>query len=326
VNTFSNTSLANAPINGGLKEPHAKVRLKTTVVLNGISLRKKFFYKQILPVLSRHLQAEVVETKSMHDAVHLASKAVDKGCQLLLAAGGDGTIHQVLNGMLHNRENFVDLPSMGVIPIGGGNDFARALGLQADASFIDQQLTHLRFKKIDIGKVSFTIDDARPSRYFINVLDAGMGPQVVKAMQQGDRVFGSGLAYYTAIIKNFFTYRSMRVEASTPTWKWSGPIRTLALCNGNYYGHGLCIGPDAKVDDHTFHTFICGDVSVLEFIKYSGHLKAGKKIIHDKVFYNETESMSLSAESPCAIEADGEFLGWLPARVSLLPKHISFLC
>src|SRR5688572_20232735 len=105
----------------------AKGGVKIAIILNGISLKKKFFYKKVLPPLASAFKVDVFETRSKHDAISLASAAVDKAYDVLLAAGGDGTLNQVLNGVLQERENASDFPVVGVFPMGSGNDFARAL-------------------------------------------------------------------------------------------------------------------------------------------------------------------------------------------------------
>ena len=118
----------------------------------------------------------------------------------------------------------------------------------------------------------------------------------------------------------------MTVKIKTSEWEWENKLRTLAIGNAKFYGHGLCIAPDAVTDDGIFSTFVCGDVSVLEFIRYSGTLKNSKKIIHPKITYSSAKHVEMTSESPCRIEADGELLGFLPATIDIIPQGIKFLC
>jgi YegS/Rv2252/BmrU family lipid kinase len=305
----------------------AKERVRIAIILNGISLKKKFFYQKVLPSLAAAFNTDVFETHSKNDAVSLASKAVDKGYDILIAAGGDGTLNQVLNGVLLERENRTDLPVLGVFPIGSGDDFARTLKIPQNGLELCEQIKSFQVQKLDVGKIIYTNDERRPSlSYFINVADAGMGPEVVSRMTNSDRAFGSAIAYYTAILSTFFSYKPMSVKIKTPDWVWEGKLRTVAIGNGKFYGHGLCIAPDAKPDDGIFSSFVCGDVSVLEFIQYSGTLKSSKKIDHPKVSYASANHIELTSESPCRIEADGELLGFLPATIDIIPRAIKFLC
>lgn len=300
--------------------------MKIAIIVNGISVEKKNFYKKFLPALKQAFTPEIVETRTIKDAVLLASNAVDKRFDVILAVGGDGTVNQVVNGVLQGRENYKDLPTIGIMPIGTGNDLARGLNLRADVHQLLSLLKNFKPKEIDVGKVDFTTDMGNHAyQYFVNVADIGMGPEVVKKVLTSDRLFGAGMSYYRSILSTFISYKPMMVYANTTKWEWEGKLRTLAIANSKYYGHGLCIAPDAKSDDGIFEAFICGNVSVFDFILQSGRLKRGEKISHRGILYRQATAIDLRAESPCGIEADGEFLGWLPARIEVMPQKLKFL-
>jgi YegS/Rv2252/BmrU family lipid kinase len=301
--------------------------IKIAVILNGISFYKETFYKKFLPVLEHHYQVDVFETKSKNDAILLTSKAVETySYKVILAAGGDGTLHQVMNGIVKGREDQGQLPVLGVIPMGSGNDFAKGARLKTDPKQLLTLLEKFAPKKINIGKISYIDFSGNQSqRYFINVADIGMGPEVVKRVNESGRAFGSAVAYYKSIIATFFTFKPMHVKALSAEWNWEGKLRSLAVANGKYYGHGLCIAPDAIPDDDIFNVFICGDVTVFDFIRHSETMKRGKHIKIPEVSYRETTSIEFSSEESCMIEGDGEILGKLPAKVELIKKKIDFL-
>jgi YegS/Rv2252/BmrU family lipid kinase len=301
--------------------------LKVAVILNGISLRKNFLYHDILPALNKSFEVEVFETLSQNDATLLASKAVEKRFDVILAAGGDGTVHQVLNGILHDRENSINLPTLGIIPIGSGNDFARALKLIADKDQIINLVKDFKPKKLDVGKISFRngYQGEESFRYFINEVDIGMGPEVVKKVMSSDRPFGAAISYYMAILSTFATFKPLYAKIKTSTWCWEGKISTLAIANGNYYGHGLCISPDSKPNDRKFGTFICSWISVFDFIRYSNDLKKGKYVRIPEISYNEADSIELSSPNPCVVEADGEILGYLPSKIEMIERQLAVL-
>jgi diacylglycerol kinase (ATP) len=299
--------------------------LKVAIILNGLSRKKKIFYSKLLPVIREHHQADVFETQSATDAFGFAAKAVADNYDLILAAGGDGTINQVVNGVLAGNLPVNLLPVLGILPAGSGNDFARTVSITLDPEELKDRLSRLNSKPIDIGSVTFQQNNIQSHSYFINVASAGMGPEVLNTMASGKKPFGSAVAYYTAILKTFLSYRCIRVNIRTSDWQWSNNLRTLAVGNGKFFGSGLCIAPEAKPDDGIFSAFVCGNVSVLDFIRYTSKLKNAKRINNQKIEYREAEKLELTAKSPCRIEADGELLGFLPAQVEVLPGRIKFL-
>ncbi|HEY5747491.1 MAG TPA: diacylglycerol kinase family protein [Chryseolinea sp.] len=300
--------------------------MKVAVVLNGISLEKKNFYRNYLPALSIVCAPQVFETRSANDAVALASKAVDKRFDIIFAAGGDGTVNQVVNGVLQGREDAAHLPAIGVIPIGIGNDFARGMEIKAEPAELTQLIKNFSPTYIDAGIVRFTKKDgSEGQQYFVNIAEIGMGPEVVRKVMASDRFFGSGMSYFLAILATFFTHGPVEVKLVADHWQWQGILRTLAIANSKYFGHGLCIAPHAKPDDGIFEAVVYGKVSIFDFLRNSGKLRQEKRIEHPKVAYRQLRRIAITSTSECPIEADGELLGTLPASVEMLPRKLKFL-
>ncbi len=299
--------------------------MKAAIILNGIARRKKYFYNTLLPAIRQCVQADVFETQSPGHAVTLAHNATQQDYSVIIAAGGDGTIHQVLNGMLTDEKQGEDLPALAILPLGSGNDFARSLNIRAKPKEV-QQLIKSPAQWIDVGRIQYQAEGKSAYAYFMNVADVGIGPEVLRQLRTSKKWLGAGLAYYAAILKSFFTYKSLRVSVKTPEWQWENKLRTLAVCNGKFYGHGLGIAPDARIDDGVLNTFICGDVSVVDFIRYSSTLKKLKQINHAKISYTHANRLEVNSTERCGVEADGELLGWLPAVIELVPGRIRLLC
>src|SRR5690606_30756144 len=158
----------------------------------------------------------------------------------IIAAGGDGTVNKVLNGMLQGREKETKLPWLGVIPIGSGNDFARGAGLKTHVDDVMERIAAGKPQAIDIGVGEYCLEPGnrreRATSYFLNVADLGMGPDVVRRVLNSGRPFGSEVAYLKSIVTTFFTYKPMVVKAVSADWNWEGKLRTLAVANGKYYG------------------------------------------------------------------------------------------
>jgi diacylglycerol kinase (ATP) len=319
-------SSQNAPFTSSPRWKTGGVRINVIVILNGISLKKKLFYTKILPALQSVADVTVYETRTKNDAVALASKAVEKRSDVIFAAGGDGTLNQVVNGMLAGNENSPRLPVLGLIPLGSGNDFARTVNIMPDASLIIRLLTGHNPKPVDIGRITFTHEAGNPLSYFINIADIGMGPEVVKRVLDSGRAFGTTLTYYNAILQTFATYKLADVAVKTPEWKWEGKVRSVAIANGRFFGSGIGIAPDAKPDDGVFSCFIGGNVSAMDFLLQQGRMRSGRRAVHRDIHYREAAMVELTSNKPHVIEADGELVGHLPVRIELLPKRLQFLC
>lgn len=299
--------------------------MKIAIILNGLSGKKKLFYSRLLPVIRAHNAADVFETRSHTDAFTFATQAVAEEYTLVMAAGGDGTLHQVVNGMLQTNLPVERLPALTILPVGSGNDFARTVNITLDAKDLEKRLADFQPHLMDVGSVTYQKDGAEHQSYFINVASAGMGPEVLNNMRAGKKRMGSALAYFSAILSTFGSYQCKTVSVKTSDWQWSNRLRTLAVANGKFFGSGLCIAPEAKPNDGIFSVFICGNVSVMDFIRYSNTLKKSRLVIHPQVEYKTAEKLELTSDWPCRIEADGELLGFLPARVEVIPQRVKFL-
>ena len=298
--------------------------MKIAIILNSISRKKKKFYNLIYPALSKHFDIDIFETKHSGHAESLADQAVVRKFSFILAAGGDGTLHQVINGLLKNGGD--DLPTVGLIPLGSGNDFARACSIRLDPEQIIQLLKTCQPKPTDIGHITCLDGNGRPfTRHFINACSLGMGPEVVKRMSKRSRLWGPDLSYLISIISTFISHRPQPVYIKMSQYEWRGKARVVAIANGQSFGNSIYIAPEARLDDGVFNSFIAGEVPLWKFLLYLQAIKGKKKIDDSMVHYHSTSSAELSASEQCALEAEGEFVGFLPATIKILPKKIRFL-
>ena len=293
--------------------------MKITILLNGISPAKKKFYRTVLPPLRQVFEVHVRETQY---AGHARQLALEADSDIVLAAGGDGTLHEVINGVMERPQQ----PVVGILPLGSGNDFARTCGLRADPQQLIDLVQARSFQPTDVGQVELYDRNGQPvTRYFINACSVGMGPQVLEILQQRSRRWGAGFNYFTAIVQTFFTYRYKQIDVKTNHHDWSGPVRVLAFANGKSFGNRLTIAPTASVQDGLLNVFTAARVSLFDFLRLQGKLKGGKTIVHPQVHYQTCAQAWLTAHEPAAMEADGEWAGMLPAKVDILKNHLKFL-
>lgn len=300
--------------------------MKIAIVLNGISRKKKLFYNKIFPLLNQQFEVQIFETQHAVHAIELASSLAKENIDYILAAGGDGTLNQVVNGILLNTDNKRFMPSIGIIPLGTGNDFAKMCGIGLDVNQIFNLLRQNKPQATDIGKIN-CIDDGgnAHTRYFINVCSVGMGPEVVKRLAKSDRSLGPTLTYLKAITSTFFTHRPQEITVTASNWEWKGKARVLAIANGKSFGNSMFIAPDALPDDGIFSTFLAGEIPLLKFLLFLQMIKGKKKIKDNQIMYNECASLKITSKDECAIEAEGEWMGWLPAKIEMQNKYVNFL-
>lgn len=296
--------------------------MKALVILNGISARKKYFYHSILPALERVANVVVKETTHAGHAEVLAREFGSHAFDVVFAAGGDGTLHQVLNGLLVAESS----RTLGLIPLGTGNDFARSVDVTSDGKRLAESLTKNNPKTIDVGKVKLTDRNGHESlRYFINECSLGMGPEVVRRIQEEGASIHPSLTYYKSIVKTFMTLPRPAIHIQSTEWEWKGKACVFAMANGKAFGHAVYIAPDAQLTDGKLNTFLAGDFPVWRFLLYLQKIKSGKKVQDRKIWYGTTKSIHVDASTPVAIEADGELVGYTPLTTEVIPAGIKFL-
>lgn len=295
--------------------------MKIAIILNGISRKKKKFYKEIYPSLTDHFVVEVLETRYAGHAEKLAATALNQKIDCILAAGGDGTLNQVINGLLKNEGS--NLPTIGLIPLGSGNDFARTCSLQPEAKQLIQ-LLKAGPTPTDIGKIECIYNGEKITHYFINECSLGMGPEVVKRLSKNAKRWGPDLSYLISIVSTFISHQPQEVLCKANAWTWKGKARVIAIANGKSFGNAIYIAPDANPGDGVFNSFIAGDVPLWKFLLFLQTLKKKRKINDPLLHYNTLTRVELSSEEECAIEAEGELVGLLPATITVLMGKISF--
>ncbi len=295
--------------------------MKILVILNGVSRKKGKFYREILPALQTKFDCTVAETRYSGHAIQLAQECTHQNYECILSAGGDGTLNQVLNGMLSN--GYKNLSKLAILPLGSGNDFAGACGLRLEAQQLISLLENNNPMSTDVGKlVCLDSSGNEVQKYFLNVASVGMGPATVERMEKFPRWMGSNFRYLAAIFHTFFTHKPTDISIKADAWSWEGKARVWAMANGQSFGNRIFIAPQSKSNDGVFDTFLAGDVPLLKFLIYLQQLKSKRKIIDPKVQYQQGRYFEMTSSEKLAIEADGEIQGYLPAKAELMPNQI----
>jgi len=289
--------------------------MRLIVILNGAKQKVKRFNLTWYGSLASAFDLDVRTTHYAGYAEELANKAAEENPDGILAAGGDGTLSQVVNGLMKSNHKI----PVGIVPLGTGNDFAKLNRLINPAKLI--AAIKNGGVATDVGCI---VHGADQKRFYINVASLGMGPDVVKRLENDSRWLGPDLTYLKSTIKSFFGYRP---ESLTIEWNdrdWSGSIRSVAVANGKTFGSGLTVAPEAEANDGRLNLFVAGDVPLMQFLYFLGKIKRGKKVHHHKALYAEAERVCIRSGEEVWIEADGELVGKTPAAFTVLPGGIKF--
>ena len=296
--------------------------IKILFLINGKSRRlKKIKHQlssatlpdhQVIITEKARTSKEIIE-KNKHDFTHI------------IAVGGDGTVHEVINGIMA-RADEKKLPVLSVIPAGTANDFCKTLSFPETIPELIYLLENPVIKKIDLGLISYIDSDGNPQdTWFNNIADIGIGAAVVGHVNSQPKYLNANIAFFKAIIKAFRTYQNIPIRCETDDWKWEGIMKMLVVANGKYFGSGLCIAPHAEIDNGKLAVTIGGNISTLDYIKNLPLLKKSKKIHHPQLWYKEAKEIKITSSEKCAVEADGELLGYAPLTIKIVPKQLNVL-
>lgn len=284
---------------------------------------------KVLPRLDAYCRQASLGSVQFHQtlrkkhAVELARQVAETGCDYLIAVGGDGTLNEVVNGLFQSNLPLNEYPAIGLLPYGSANDFAKSIHASKSIEALAALIHSKSIGKVDLGKI--ILHDSGEARYFLNIAGIGLSAEVVRHMERAGSFLGPGLNYFFNILRGFLTYRKKVVTCQAPSWQWRGKILQLAVANGRYFGHGICIGPGAEIADGQFQAAIFGDLRIWDYLKNINRLKKGQKIDLPQVQYFDATHVLIQGEVPVGIEADGEYVGTTPATLSILPKAIRFL-
>lgn len=252
-------------------------------------------------------EVEIHLTTAHDDAVRMAAKCAEGGVDAVFAAGGDGTLSQVLTGLLDTG-----VPA-GVIPAGTGNDLARTLGLSLEPALAAAQLVQGAPEPVDLME----IDGGR--WWAVNVLGIGFDSRVAGRMARKSRAVGGIWAYLLAVAGEFAAFRSTRMKLTVDDQHWEGPALLTAIGNARSYGAGMKITPQAEIDDGWLDVVVVGAMSRLQFLRNFPRVMHGTHLSHPAVHTWRGKSIHLEAEEPVPINVDGDLRGETPLSVRVAP-------
>lgn len=279
-----------------------------------------------LPEVERHLRERKLEYELRHTegpghATELAREALRSGVRFLVAVGGDGTVHEVVNGMIEDDAPVDPNAVLGVVAAGTGSDFIKTFGIRSIPSAAVAHLDGDHSFKIDIGKVTYQQNGSEVVRYFPNIAEAGLGADVVARAARLPRWLGPTV-YLFAFWLTMRKHKVARVEVDLVDRTYQGPMNNLVVANGQFFGGGMKIAPKAAPTDGLLDVQI-EHARKKDAIAMMPKVFKGAHLPHPDVKEAKRVRVSITADRPLLIEADGEVLGYTPARFEVLPDIIS---
>ncbi|MCL4273726.1 MAG: diacylglycerol kinase family lipid kinase [Anaerolineales bacterium] len=235
-------------------------------------------------------------------AVELARQAAEEGCDLVIAMGGDGTVHEVMNGLMQVPAE--KRPVMGVVPIGSGNDFAYSIGIMQKSSYaLAHALKAENVQPVDIGLMT---DEHGRREYFDNTLGIGFDAVVTIRSHKLPIVKGF-LMYLTAVIQTIvLNHNPASIKVETEAETWEDKLLMFTLCNGLREGGGFMLSPDSKNNDGVMESVAVTKVSRATMFRLVPEFMKGTHMRFKQIRMGQFKRLTLTSDLPLYIHADGE--------------------
>ncbi|HEX7172440.1 MAG TPA: diacylglycerol kinase family protein [Candidatus Limnocylindria bacterium] len=266
--------------------------------------------------LASRADARLVVTRRAGEAEAVAGEARSAGVDRIVAVGGDGTVQEVVNGLVDGA-----VPAtVGIVPVGSGNDLARSLGLPRDPAAA---------WTVAIGRGERAVDlllatgGSGRRRWFGSAGGIGFDAQVAAAMATRAGWQRGQLGYLLTTLVELRRFSNRRVELTLDGAATAHQVLFVAIANGEYYGGGMRIAPGAAVDDGMFDLCVVGNVSRLTALRQLANLYRGTHVDHPSVAMHRGRSVAIAGDRATLVHLDGEPFGGLPLQVELHPARIT---
>lgn len=290
---------------------------RARIIYNPTSGRE-IFKKELAYVLARFEEAgyetSAHATTGEGDATRAAKHAVERYFDLVIIAGGDGTINEAIRGIAPQEYR----PQVGIIPAGTTNDFARALSIPRDIKkAVDIIIDQHNVKALDIGKVN--------EHYFVNIAGGGDLTELTYDVPSKLKSAIGQLAYYIKGIEMLPSLKPVSTVIEYDEHVYEGDIMLFLVANTNSVGGFEKLAPDALIDDGYFDLLILKKTNLAEFLRIASLGIRGQHIENDHIIYTQAKRIKVTPKQKMLLNVDGEFGGELPGELMNLQQHIDFL-
>lgn len=286
--------------------------------------------KRKWPVIEQLLNSNGFEyrhsfTEYAGHASYLVKNAVENGIRNIMCVGGDGTLHNVLNGIMKQSAVSSEQVRVGAIPVGTGNDWVRSMGISSDIRSAVLTVMSGRYKTQDIGKISMA-DSSNDPVYFMNISGLGFDGYVVSKIERYKRL--GPLAYFVGALAGILTFRNFMVTINMNSTTIQERVLMVMIGLGRFSGGGMQLTKDPDPFDGYFDVSVAYDFTAWDVIKNIGNLFNGKIVNFKKVNTYKTNSIQVAVDPKVRpfVQADGELITGNKIEITLLPNKFSFYC
>jgi diacylglycerol kinase (ATP) len=250
----------------------------------------------------------------------LACEAVRDGATSLVVVGGDGTVHEVADGLL--QAGLGGAVELGVLPLGTGQDVARSLRIprRLDAS-IDVARDG-RARTIDVGRATYTTIGGEATAYFVNFAGAGISGAIASRANRTTKALGGRISFLWATVAVFSRWQPAEMAIEIDGERRRARLFEALAMNGDYTAGGMWMAPDAAPDDGRIDVVLIGDFSKAEFVTTFPKIYRGRHVSHPKVEIVRALELRVDAPSALPVVLDGEQPGTTPVRFELVPRAL----
>jgi YegS/Rv2252/BmrU family lipid kinase len=282
----------------------------------------------------QHIERRIGKTYSLcvtqkpKDAMRSVAEALESGCTHILVVGGDGTIHEAVNGLMQNGFEAARNCTLGIISSGSGQGVALSLGLPRSLAQQIELALCGETVAVDAARISFVdANGLACDRYFINECQIGIGAEVVRKTTPGRKRMGGRLAYGLRTLSLLFRYESSRLSVWVDGQEHvSRQLMGVVIGNGPITAGGMQLTPNAVLNDGALDLLIIQEQSVLQRIRSFSRIYNGRHVFLPTFESLKGRSVRIESEGLVNIAADGEFLGHLPCSVEVVPSALQIRC
>lgn len=270
---------------------------------------------------------ETYMTQKPGDAVMFAKDAVAKDAGLLVCVGGDGTLNEVINGIMMHEESIRSTVTLGFIPNGTGCDFVRTLPIPQNIEHAIDAIAGGIVRTIDLGRLSFHDHRGHEcGRYFHNITSFGLGGDVAQRVNRTTKALGPFISFMWATLISIFLYGKKQIRIRIDNgFEQEFTVWNVAVANGRYHGGGMWVAPDASVYDGLLNVTVIGDLTLPEVFLNLPNLYNGRIYDIDKVVTLTGKKIEAVSDQPALLDVDGEQPGMMPIVIHVVPGALKII-